>query len=102
MLLSRRTIGPAYEMSPAEKGGRWLRDHLLRLVGAIAAAALFCWTTGWIVADLMNFLAAEKAYSDEGPARFSGSDPIVIGIQLLGSLLLGYFFLFRLKVHDKY
>ncbi len=102
MLLSRRRIGPAYEVTPAEHVGRWLRDHLLRVIAALVAIFLFCWTADWIVIRLMNFLAAERAYNDDETARFSGADPILVGVRIVGSLVLGYFFLFRFKVHPKF
>jgi shikimate dehydrogenase len=48
VLVKRRTIGPAYELSPAEKLSNWSSDHSLRLLAGVASAVAF-----WIAADLL-------------------------------------------------
>jgi len=103
MLLTRRKIGPAYEVTPAESTGRWLRDHSLRVIAAVLVIFLFCGAVDWIFYDLLNFMAAEKAYNEtERVVHFNASDMIPVTVQWLGSAVLGFYFLFRFKVHAKF
>ena len=81
----RRTIGSAFELSPAEKLGRWAGDNVLRLLSAIAVAIAF-WIVVDLAVDLLNFV--DKGGMEGVPNTFSHNDPLVQGIKLVGSPLL--------------
>ncbi len=85
----RRTIGPAYEVSPAEKTGRWLCDNSMRLLSAAVVTILYCLLVNWIVDGFMNFLASGG--TDDAPARFSSNTPTVDLVKLVGSIMLVWF-----------
>ena len=103
MLDTRRKIGPAYEVTPAESTGRWFRDHILRVIAAVVVIFLFCQAVHWIFYDLLNFMAAEKAYNEtERVVHFTARAIIPLSVQWIGSVVLGFYFLFRFKVHAKF
>lgn len=81
----RRSIGTAFEQSPAEKVGRWAADNFLRLLSAIAVAVAF-WIAVNLVVDLLNFV--DKGGMEDVPNRFSYNDPFVQWVKVIGSPLL--------------
>jgi H+/Cl- antiporter ClcA len=100
LLRSRRRLGPAYEQTPAEQTGRWLRDHCLRVLATAAALALFWLGVNWGLVNLANFL---HNLSYEQSARpFSASHPVLAGLRIVGSLVLGYYLLFRFRMQARF
>lgn len=92
----RRKIGSAYERSPAELTGQWLRDNLIRVLGATVAMILFCLSVDWLSGSLLNFLANNG--DDTAKRVIATNDPVVIGVKLAGSAILSWFLLFRLRM----
>jgi hypothetical protein len=85
----RRSIGPAYEKSPAELVGRWLTTNILRVFSAVAAVAVFCLIVNWLVNGLFNFLAADG--KDDVVKTFSSDAPAVSLVKIFGSLIIVFF-----------
>ena len=93
LTVKRRTIGRAYDFSPAERTVTWLQDNLMRVFSALAAAVIANYSINFIVDGIMNV-----AFSDgsEGISkRFSSDDPTVSLVKLAVILLFSYFLLFR-------
>ena len=82
----RRSIGSAYERSPAEHISRWVTDNLMRVVSAIIVAVVFCFLVDATVDRFFNFLDANG--QDDVEARFSSDDPVVDAVKTVGSVLL--------------
>lgn len=94
----RRKIGSAYEHSPAELTGRWVQDNLIRVIGAAVAAVLFCLAVDWLSGSLLNFLANNG--DDTAKRVIATDDPAVVGVKLVGSAVLAWFLLFRLRMRS--
>jgi hypothetical protein len=93
LTVKRRTIGRAYEFSPAERLHGWLEDNILRVFGALAAMVLVNYAVNFIVDGVMNVAFSEGS---EGVSnRFSSNDPVVDLLKLGLFLVFGYFLLFR-------
>ena len=84
----RRSIGPPYERSPAERLGRWIMDNLMVVISAIIVAVVFCFIVDMTVNKLFNFLQTNG--HDELQGTFSSSDPIVDAVKVIGSITLIY------------
>ena len=82
----RRTIGTAFEQSPAERLASWVGDNSMRLMVAVAAALAF-WILVNLVVDLLNFI--EAGGMEDVKNRFSHDDPFALWTKVIGSPLLG-------------
>ncbi len=82
----RRTIGSAFEQSPAERLGRWIGNNSLPLLVAVAVALAF-WILVNLGVDLLNFI--EQGGLGHGTKKFSHDDPVPTWIKIVGSPLLG-------------
>ena len=99
LTVNRRTVGKAYDFSPAEKTASWLQDNVLRVFSALIAAVIANYAIDFMVDGIMNV-----AFSDgsEGMSnRFSSNDPVVDLIKLGVILLFSYFLLFRFGNRNK-
>ncbi|NOY79758.1 MAG: hypothetical protein GXP31_02005 [Kiritimatiellaeota bacterium] len=91
----RRTIGSAYERSPAERISRWVTDNLMRVISAIVVAVVFCFLVDATVNRFFNFLDTNG--QDDVQGRFTSEDPRVDAVKTVGSLLLIFFVCRRKK-----
>ncbi len=82
----RRSIGSAFEQSPAERLGRWVGDNSLRLLTAVAVALAF-WILVNLTVDLLNFI--ERGGMEDAANRFSHDDPFALWSKLIGAPFLG-------------
>ena len=87
-MVKRRTIGPAYELSPAEKLSNWSSDHSLRLLAGVAAAVAF-WIAADLLVNLINYI--DSGGIQESLNRFSRNDPFILWTKIIGSPALGIF-----------
>jgi len=94
----RRRIGQAFERSPAEQVGRWLRDNLIRLIGSAVAVTLFCLAVNWLSGSLLNFLANNG--DDTAQRAIATDDPMVVGVKVVGGVVLTWFMMFRLRMRS--
>jgi hypothetical protein len=81
--MKRRTIGPAFERSPAERFSEWARRNFLTLLSALAATAVWWFIINWLSDRFLNFLAGKE----DDPA-FSSQDPLWIAVKIIGSFIL--------------
>lgn len=81
----RRTIGSAFEQSPAERLGRWVGNNSLPLLVAVAVALAF-WILVNLGVDLLNFI--ESGGMGYGEKQYSHDDPVPMWTKLIGSPLL--------------
>lgn len=87
----RRTIGPAYELCPAERTGRYLSENFMRLVSGLVVALLFCLFVNFIVNNLLNFLASSGI--EEAEQKFTHKTITVDLVKVIGGTSLVYFVL---------
>ena len=80
--MKRRTIGPAYERSPATECSEWASRNFLVLLSAVIAAAIWWFVVDWVVDKLINFLA------DNETNQYSSQDSVWIAVKVIGALIL--------------
>lgn len=85
LVKKRRTIGPVYEQSPAERISEWLGDNVFKLLAALAVAVAF-WVLVDVVVKGMSFI--EKGGMENKPDRFTSDDPFVVWTKMIGAPLL--------------
>ena len=80
--MKRRTIGPAYERSPATVCSEWASRNFLALLSALIAAVIWWFVVDWVVDKLIPFLADDEA------AQYSSQDTVWIAVKVIGSVIL--------------
>ena len=80
--MKRRTIGPAYERSPATECSEWASRNFLVLLSAVIAAAIWWFVVDWVVDKLINFLA------ENATNQYSSQDSVWIAVKVIGALIL--------------
>jgi len=80
--MKRRTIGPAYERSPAQEWSEWASRNFLALLSAVICAALWWFVVDWVVDTLIPFLAEDEA------TQYSSQDSVWIAVKVIGALIL--------------
>jgi len=85
-VLKRRTVGNAYDYSPAELTGRWFGANTSRLISAVFVAVVYCLIISWIV-KFVNFLATDG--KDVEPL-YTANTPLVDWIKIIGSIIAIY------------
>ena len=80
--MKRRTIGPAYERSPATECSEWASRNFLALLSAVICAVLWWFAVEWVVDKLIPFLAEDEA------TQYSSQDSVWIAVKVIGSVIL--------------
>ena len=81
--MKRRTVGPAYERSPAERFSEWASRNFLTLLSSLIAAVVWWFIIEWLSDSFLNFLAGK-----EDDPQFSSQDPVWIAVKVIGSLII--------------
>lgn len=80
--MKRRTIGPAYERSPATECSEWASRNFLALLSAVICAVLWWFVVDWVVDKLIPFLAEDEA------TQYSSQDSVWIAVKVIGAVIL--------------
>lgn len=87
--MKRRSIGPAYERSPAEQVGEWSSRNILVLLSAVGVAIAFWFIVNAVVDGLFNFLATNG--HDDQIQPFRSDDPGWMWVKVIGSIICIFF-----------
>jgi hypothetical protein len=82
--MKRRSIGPAYERSPADKMSEWTNRNTLVLIASLIAGILIWFAINWVVDDFINFLATDGDETVDKP--YNSNHPACIAFKLIASL----------------
>lgn len=80
--MKRRTIGPAYERSPATEYSEWATRNFLALLSAVIFAVLWWFAVEWVVDKLIPFMAKDQ------PTQYSSQDTVWIAVKVIGAVIL--------------
>lgn len=84
-MFSRRRIGTAYELCPAEKIGLWGQRNLLVLTGGSVGIVIWCIFVIF-AAKLLNWL--NEGSGGDGQVVFDDNSALGISIKLIGGLVI--------------
>ncbi len=85
-MFTRRSLGPAYERSPAERFSDWSHRNLLTLGAAVLCVFLFWVAVNFLVDNVLNTIT--QGSSENIEIRFYSDHPLAIGVKVVGGLLI--------------
>jgi hypothetical protein len=80
--MKRRTIGPAYERSPATECSEWASRNFLSLLSAVICAGIWWFVVDFVIDKLIPLVAKEEA------VQHSSQDSVWIAVKVIGAVVL--------------